>query len=208
VGFEIDVMLRRGAWQRRFRFASGEGITALCGPSGAGKSSVLEAIAGLLRPQSGRIAVQGNVLFDVDAKVNLPPERRACGFVFQDLRLFPHLSVKDNLRYGARRESAGGTLMDLAQTTRFLGIEHLLHRAPRTLSGGEAQRVALGRALLSATRFLLMDEPLSALDAPRRAEIMGLIERIRDELRLPILLVSHQRHEVERLASTVVDLEP
>lgn len=206
MGFEIDVQLRRGDWARAIRFSSGAGITALCGASGAGKSSLLEAVAGLLRPEQGRIAVEGNALFDRAAGLDLPPERRACGFVFQDLRLFPHLNVRDNLMYGARRAGVGKTLLDLEQTTRLLGIAPLLGRRPRTLSGGEAQRVAIGRALLSAPRFLLMDEPLTALDAARREEIMGLIERIRETLRLPILLVSHQRHEVDRLADTVVSL--
>src|SRR5262249_42708267 len=155
-------------------------------PSGAGKTSTLDAVAGLLRPRRGRIAVGDMVLFDSDARIDLPPEQRACGYVFQDGRLFPHRSVRDNLLYGWRLAPPGRRWMGREGAVAFLGIGHLLARMPRTLSGGEAQRVAIGRALLRGPRFLLMDEPLSSLDAPRREEIMAVIERIRDELRLPI----------------------
>jgi molybdate transport system ATP-binding protein len=134
----------------------------------------------------------------------VPAERRAAGYVFQDARLFPHYRVRGNLLYGAKR--AGGQGMALMEVADFLGIAHLLDRWPRTLSGGEAQRVAIGRALLSGPRFLLMDEPLASLDRARREEIMRLIERVRDELGLPILYVSHDRGEVDRLAATVVEM--
>ncbi|MDE1915705.1 MAG: ATP-binding cassette domain-containing protein [Sphingomonadales bacterium] len=198
MGFEVDVALRRGERTIAASFVTGEGVTALVGPSGAGKTSLLFMIAGLLRPDAGRIIVNGQVLFD-DA-VNVPPEHRACGMVFQDHRLFPHLSVNANLRYGMAK---GGDLPGMAA---FLGLEPLLGRMPRSLSGGEAQRVALGRALLSGARFLLLDEPLSALDMARKGEIMGLIERIRGDLGLSILYVSHDPREVERLADHVVEM--
>jgi molybdate transport system ATP-binding protein len=146
------------------------------------------------------------VLFDSVAGIDLKPECRACGYVFQDNRLFPHRRVRDNLLYGWRLAPPERRWMGLDEAAGFLGIGHLLQRMPVTLSGGEAQRVAIGRALLSAPEFLLMDEPLSSLDAPRREEIMGVIERIRDELALPILYVSHDRAEVERLAGCIVDI--
>ena len=143
-------------------------------------------------------------IVDRDTVLRWAAERRAAGYVFQDARLFPHYRVRGNLLYGATR--ADGQGMELEEMADFLGIAHLLDRWPRTLSGGEAQRVAIGRALLSGPRFLLMDEPLASLDAARRREIMGLIERVRDELGLPILYVSHDRGEVERLAGTVVEM--
>lgn len=206
MSFDVDIALKRGETPIAVSFSAPEGITALFGPSGAGKTSILEAAAGLLRPERGRIVTGGEVLFDSEAKVNLPPERRACGYVFQDIRLFPHKRVRDNLLYGWRLAPEERRWMSLDEATHFLGIEHLLNRMPRTLSGGEAQRVAIGRALLSGPRYLLMDEPLSSLDAPRRGEIMTVIERIRDELRLPILYVTHDRVEVERLADQVVEV--
>ncbi|MDE2596529.1 MAG: ATP-binding cassette domain-containing protein [Sphingomonadales bacterium] len=206
MSFEVDATVARGKERLSVRFASKRGITALFGPSGAGKSSTLDMIAGLLRPLDGRIVVAGEVLFDSAQGIDLPPERRACGYVFQDGRLFPHRRVADNLRYGWKLAPPERRWMSLDVATSFLGIGHLLDRMPATLSGGEAQRVAIGRALLSGPRFLLMDEPLSSLDAPRRAEIMAVIERIRDELALPILYVSHDRAEVDRLADQVVEL--
>ena len=207
MSFDVDVELRRGERCIATRFCVEAGVTALFGPSGAGKSSVLEAVAGLLRPTRGRIVAGGEVLFDSAAGVDLPPERRGCGFVFQDLRLFPHRRVRDNLLYGQRLARPERRWMGLDEACDFLGIGHLLDRAPRTLSGGEAQRVAIGRALLQSPRVLLMDEPLSSLDAARRDGIMTVIERIRDELRLPVLLVSHDRAQVERLADRVIAME-
>ncbi|MDR2857835.1 MAG: ATP-binding cassette domain-containing protein [Novosphingobium sp.] len=204
MSFEVDITIERGSTRIAAAFSAPERLVALFGPSGAGKTSVLDAVAGLLRPGSGRIAVGDTVLFDSERHINLPPERRACGYVFQDGRLFPHRSVRDNLLYGWRLAPAGRRWMTLSEAVDFLGIGPLLARMPRTLSGGEAQRVAIGRALLRAPRFLLMDEPLSSLDTARRDEIMVVIERIRDELRLPILYVSHDRAEVERLAGTVI----
>lgn len=206
MSFEIDVALRRGERTIGCRFTAPAGITALVGPSGVGKSSVLEAIAGLLRPEAGRIAVGGAVLFDGAAGVNLAPEQRACGMVFQDLRLFPHRRVRDNLLYGHRLAPPERRFMILDEVAAFLDIEPLLDRRPRTLSGGEAQRVAIGRALLAGPRFLLMDEPLTALDDARREAIIAVILRIRAELALPILLVSHDRADVARLADAVVEM--
>ncbi len=219
--FAIDVVLNRGAVQVTARFSAPPGLTALLGRSGAGKTSVLDMIAGLLRPDSGRIEVAGEVLFDSAAGICLAPEARACGYVFQDIRLFPHRRVRDNLLYGWRlaqsrkilarndwalKVSAARRWISPDEVIAFLGIGDLLDRAPRALSGGEAQRVAIGRALLSGPRVLLLDEPLTSLDPARRDEIMTVIERIRDELKLPILYVSHDRGEVDRLAQTIVPI--
>jgi molybdate transport system ATP-binding protein len=204
MSFDIALSLTRGCRVIETAFTSGGGITALCGPSGAGKSSMLAAIAGLLRPDRGHVVVAGKVLFDPAQGIDLRPETRACGMVFQDLRLFPHLSVEANLRYGERRAPAERRVIDFAETVRFLDIAALLNRRPGTLSGGEAQRVGIGRALLSGPRFLLLDEPLAALDATLRDGIMSVIERVRDDFALPMILVSHSPAEVERLADQVV----
>ena len=204
MSFEIDLTIERGGARIAVRFTAPERLVALFGPSGAGKTSILDAVAGLIRPARGRIAVGGTVLFDAEAGIDLPPERRACGYVFQDGRLFPHRNVRDNLLYGWKRAAPESRWVGLDEAVGFLGIGHLLPRMPRTLSGGEAQRVAIGRALLRGPRFLLMDEPLSSLDAARSDEILAVIERIRDELRVPILYVSHDRAEVERLADMVI----
>jgi len=206
MSFEVDIAITRGERTIAAAFQAAGGLTALFGPSGAGKTSVLDAVAGLVRPAAGHIAVANTVLFDDSAGIDIAPERRACGYVFQDSRLFPHRSVSQNLLYGWSLAPQERRWMEPAEAVEFLGLAHLLDRIPRHLSGGEAQRVAIGRALLSAPRFLLMDEPLASLDAARREEIMRVIERIRDELRLPILYVSHDRIEVERLADHVVQL--
>lgn len=204
--FDIRITRRLGEADIRTEFVSDAGLTALFGPSGAGKTSILNMVAGLLRPDEGRIAVGGEVLFDSAAGINFPVEQRCAGYVFQDGRLFPHRRVRDNLLYGWKLARAENRIMPLDEATSFLGIAHLLDRWPRSLSGGEAQRVAIGRALLSGPRFLLMDEPLSSLDSSRREEIMVVIERLRDELKLPILYVSHDYAEVERLATKIVPL--
>lgn len=207
MSFDIDVSLRRGERTITCRIAAPAGITALVGPSGAGKSSVLEAVAGLLRPEAGHITVGGMVLFDSAARIDLPPERRACGMVFQDLRLFPHRRVRENLLYGERLAPPERRFLTLDEAAAFLDIAPLLSRRVRTLSGGEAQRVAIGRALLAGPRFLLMDEPLTALDDARREAIIAVIQRIRADLALPILVVSHDRTDVARLADQVVELK-
>lgn len=206
MSFEIQVERQLGERTIRAEFTAPGGLTALFGPSGAGKTSVLNMVAGLLKPDRGRVLVGGEVLFDSEAGIDVAVQHRRAGYVFQDGRLFPHRRVRDNLLYGWALASPEARWVTLDQATDFLGIGHLLDRWPRTLSGGEAQRVSIGRALLSAPRFLLMDEPLSSLDAPRREEIMSVIERLRDELELPILYVSHDRAEVERLASQVIEL--
>lgn len=206
MSFEVRVRRRFGETSIAAEFSAPGGLTALLAPSGAGKTSVLNMVAGLLRPDAGRIAVSGKALFDEEAGIDLAPQRRRAGYIFQDGRLFPHLRVRANLAYGEKLARPEDRWMNAGEAVSFLGIGHLLDRWPRTLSGGEAQRVAIGRALLSAPRFLLMDEPLSSLDRDRREEIMTVIEHIRDRLALPILYVSHDRDEVKRLATTVVEL--
>jgi molybdate transport system ATP-binding protein len=203
MSFDIDVAKRLGDATIACHVAPAEGITVLFGPSGIGKTSVLNMVAGLVRPDHGHVIVGGETLFDAGAEINLAPERRRAGYVFQEPRLFPHLRVRANLSYG-RRGSAGAVAWD--ETVALLGLAPLLDRWPRTLSGGEARRVAIGRALLSNPRFLLLDEPLSSLDRARREEIMALIERLRDALGLPMLMVTHDRAEAERLASRIVEL--
>lgn len=172
------------------------GLTALFGPSGSGKTTVINAIAGLLCPTQGRIAVGDKTLFDRDARINVPVAKRDVGYVFQDARLFPHMSVARNLAYGGQHNAD--------HVVQMLGLEGLLDRRPDRLSGGERQRVALGRALMRNPRLLLLDEPLSALDAPRKDEIMPYLERLRDSTDLPILYVSHDVSEVARLANHIV----
>lgn len=199
---------RRDGFALEAAFAMPEtGVTALFGPSGCGKSTILAAVAGLLRPDAGRIALGGAVLLDTARGVFVPPEARRCGVVFQDARLFPHLSVEGNLRYGLRRapREAAGPAFD--EVVDLLGLAPLLARRPAGLSGGERQRAALGRALLSRPRLLLMDEPLAALDTPRRAEVLPFLARLRDAARLPILYVTHALDEVDALADTLVLLE-
>jgi molybdate transport system ATP-binding protein len=168
---------------------------------------VLAAVAGLLRPREGRVALDGAALLDTRSEVSVPAERRRCGVVFQDARLFPHMSVETNLRYGLRRAPRGAEGPSFEAVVELLGIGHLLRRRPLGLSGGERQRVALGRALLSRPRLLLMDEPLAALDAARRAEVLPFLARLRDAAGLPILYVTHALDEVDALADTLVLLE-
>ncbi len=187
-------------------FEAPGGVTALFGRSGSGKSTVANAVAGLLRPDRGRIKLDGTVLLDTDEGRMLPPHRRRMGYVFQDGRLFPHLTVRQNLLYG-RWFAPKGQGAEMGRITDLLGIAPLLDRSPGSLSGGEKQRVAIGRAILSNPRLLLMDEPLAALDEARKAEILPYLERLRDELHLPILYISHSVAEVARLATTVFLLE-
>lgn len=206
MSFEVTVERRLGDRTICAAFAAERGLTALFGPSGSGKTTILNMVAGLMRPDRGRITLDGAALFDSAAAIDMPARRRRAGYVFQDGRLFPHYRVRDNLLYGWRLADPQDRWMDLAEASHFLGIEHLLDRWPSTLSGGEAQRVAIGRALLAGPRFLLLDEPLASLDKLRREEIMRVIERLRDDLQLPILYVSHDRDEVERLATTIVQV--
>ena len=204
MAIDIDVERRFGASVIGAQFTAEAGLTALFGPSGVGKTSLLNMVAGLLRPDRGHIRIGGRTLFD--GATDLPPEARRVGYVFQDGRLFPHRRVKANLLYGWRLADPANRWMTLDEAADFLGIGHLLGRWPQSLSGGEAQRVAIGRALLAAPQILLMDEPLSSLDAARRGDIMTVIERIRDELKVSILYVSHDRAEVDRLATQIVEV--
>ena len=202
----VSVTHRLGDFTLDAAFASEGGLTVLFGRSGAGKTSLVNAIAGLYRPQRGHIEIDGEVLTDTATGRFVPAHRRRVGYVFQEGRLFPHLSVRQNLLYGrwfAPRE-AGGAAFD--QVVGLLGIEPLLARRPAGLSGGEKQRVAIGRALLARPRILVMDEPLAALDERRRSEIFPYIDRLRDEMHLPIVYVSHSIAEVARLATTLVVL--
>jgi molybdate transport system ATP-binding protein len=184
-----------------------EGVTALFGPSGSGKTSVINMIAGLMAPDVGRIALDGDVLFDAAAQINLRPWKRRIGTVFQEGRLFPHLSVKHNLDYGRWMSGLAADAKTFAHAVDLLDIGHLLDRRPGKLSGGERQRVAFGRALLMRPRLLLLDEPLASLDAARKAEIVPYLERLRDDSRLPMIYVSHDASEVARIATRVVRLE-
>ncbi|MEM7225509.1 MAG: molybdenum ABC transporter ATP-binding protein [Pseudomonadota bacterium] len=180
------------------------GIVALFGRSGAGKTTLVNILAGLIRPDSGRVALDGEVLYDGASGRHLPPERRRLGYVFQEGRLFPHMTVRANLTYGYKRAAPDARPIGLDQIVALLGLEGLLGRRPADLSGGEKQRVALGRALLANPRLLLMDEPLAALDQPRKEEILPFIERLRDELEIPMVYVSHAMDELVRLADTLV----
>ena len=201
MSFDIAVEKRRGDARISCRIEGGAGITVLFGPSGVGKTSVLDMAAGLLRPDSGHVRVSGETLFDAAAGVNVPPERRHAGYVFQDARLFPHLTVRANLLYGA-----GGDPSGVEELAARLELAPLLDRWPRSLSGGEARRVAIGRALLARPRFLLLDEPLSSLDRARREEIMRVIEQLRDHSALPILMVTHDAAEAERLGQRIIEI--
>ena len=201
---KVDVGLRRSGFRLEASFECGPGVSVLFGRSGAGKTSLLHAVAGLLRPDRGRIEVDGRCLFDHTERIDVPVHARRLGFVFQDGRLLPHLSVRQNLLYGYRLVAAAERHIGMDRIVALLGIEGLLERAPSSLSGGERQRVAIGRALLANPRVLLMDEPLSSLDLPRRGEILRYIEQLRDELHIPIVYVSHALDEVVRLADNLV----
>jgi molybdate transport system ATP-binding protein len=206
----LDVYLQRGAFKRRVQIDDATRVIALTGHSGAGKTSVLNAVAGLLRPQFGRIAVDERCLFDGERGIDVPPHLREVGYVFQDARLFPHLSVQGNLRYGRVRridDAQRPARFHFDDVVQLLGIGALLKRRPVHLSGGEAQRVAIGRALLSHPRILLLDEPLASLDRARREELIPYLQRLRDETQLPMLYVSHAEDEVRRLTAAVYPLD-
>jgi molybdate transport system ATP-binding protein len=203
----FDCTLRRPQFVLEAAFDSDVGVTGVMGPSGSGKSTVIQLIAGHVRPSRGRIEVAGQVVADTARRIHVPPHHRGVGLVFQDAQLFPHLTVRQNLKYGAFFNPRPPRRVDFGQVVDVLGIGHLLERAPTTLSGGERQRVAIGRALLAAPAVLLMDEPLSSLDASRKLEILPFIERLRDEFEIPILYVSHAAEEIARLATRVVRIE-
>ena len=203
----VDVALKLGAFDLDVAFENDAGITALFGRSGSGKSMTINLIAGLARPDRGSIVLDGRVLVDTEAAIFVPTYRRRVGLVFQDAQLFPHLSVRRNLLLGGWFAPKTARKIAFERVVETLGIEHLLKRKPARLSGGERQRVAIGRALLASPEILLMDEPLASLDTERKLEILPLIESLRDELRIPIVYVSHAVDEVARLASRVVVLE-
>lgn len=205
MSLEVKLRDRRGDFSLDVAFHAGRGVTALFGRSGAGKTSIVTMVAGLRRPDSGRIVLNDRVLFDSDVRTNLPTWRRNVGMVFQEARLFPHLSVKANLLY-ARWAGWRHSGTSFEQMLALLGLEGFLHRRPDSLSGGEAQRVAIGRALMAGPDILLMDEPLSQLDGARRAEILPFLERLAHEGGVPILYVSHAVDEVARLADSIVVL--
>jgi molybdate transport system ATP-binding protein len=205
---EVDISHSYAGFTLEVNFSThGDGVAALFGPSGSGKTSILRAVAGLLRPQRGRIVVDGHVLLNTERRIFVPAHKRRLGYVFQDARLFPHLSVAANLQFGSKRAPKPSSAADNQRLIALLGLESLMSRKPAGLSGGEQQRVAIGRALLSQPGLLLLDEPLASLDAARRSEILPYLERLRDELNTPMLYVSHAVEEVARMADRVVLLE-
>lgn len=203
----VDVQKQLGDFSIAAKFETRHGVAALFGASGSGKTSIVSMIAGLLKPDKGRIAIDGDAIFDSRTHLNVPPHKRGIGYVFQEGRLFPHLNVRSNLDYG--RWMSGHARDDGAfdRVVGLLGIGHLLGRRPGTLSGGERQRVAIGRALLMQPRLLLLDEPLASLDAARKAEIFPYLERLRDEAHVPMIYVSHTLDEIRRIANSVIVLE-
>jgi molybdate transport system ATP-binding protein len=202
---EIALRATLGSFSLDVAFAvERPGITALFGPSGAGKTSIINGVAGLLVPHEGRISINGRVVLDTASDLFVPARSRHVGYVFQDAKLFPHMTVRTNLLFGWRRSTRRAPAEEIERLTVLLGLTALLHRAPRALSGGERQRVALGRALLASPDILLLDEPMASLDHERRAEILPYLERLRDEAKLPMLYVSHSTDEVARLANDVV----
>lgn len=205
----LDIRLHHafGGFTLDAEFAAPPGLTVLFGRSGSGKTTIVNGVAGLLRPDKGRIAAGDWVLLDTARGVCLATSRRRLGYIFQEGRLFPHMTVRQNLRFGAWFAPKDAKREDMGRVVDLLGIGHLLDRRPGALSGGEKQRVAIGRALLSAPRLILADEPLAALDEERKAEILPYFERLRDEVSIPILYVSHAASEVARLATTVIVLE-
>jgi molybdate transport system ATP-binding protein len=207
----VELSHRFGAFTLDVAFEAPGGVTVLFGKSGSGKTSVIKSVAGLLEPDQGRIATGDTVFFDSGRRHFVPPHKRRMGYVFQEARLFPHLDVRRNLTYGRRFAPRPPAAVDAAgefdRIVDLLGLSGLLDRRPRDLSGGETQRVAIGRALLSRPALLLADEPLAALDADRKEEILPYFERLRDDLQVPILYVTHSAPEVARLATTVVVLE-
>ena len=200
----VDVTKQLGDFTLSATFVSEGRVTGLFGASGAGKTSLINMIAGLLRPDRGLIAIDGETLDDTAAKLHVPPHLRRIGYVFQDARLFPHLDVRHNLDYGRRMNRLAEDPAAQTRVTELLDIGHLLDRRPGKLSGGERQRVALGRALLSKPRLLLLDEPLGSLDEGRRAEILPYLIRLRDEANVPMVYVSHDPAEMRQLATQIV----
>ncbi len=203
----VDVEKTLGEFALHAAFEAAGGATALFGPSGAGKTSLINMVAGLLRPDRGRIVLDGETLFDAAKRIDVPAWRRRIGCVFQEGRLFPHLSVRHNLDYGRWMGGHDADPAAFAHVVELLDIDALLDRRPGKLSGGERQRVAVGRALLMRPRLLLLDEPLASLDEARKAGILPYLERLRDEAKVPMIYVSHDAAEVKRIASRVVRLD-
>ena len=203
----VDVEKQLGGFSLAAKFEAAGGVTALFGPSGAGKSTLVNLIAGLLAPDRGRIALDDHVLFDSATGVNLPPHRRRIGYVFQEGRLFPHLTVAQNLDYGRWMQKLPADTAETERVVSLLDIGHLLRRRPGRLSGGERQRVAMGRALLMKPLLLLLDEPLASLDRARKLDILPYLARLRDEAKIPMIYVSHQAGEIVRIASQVIRIE-
>jgi molybdate transport system ATP-binding protein len=204
---QVSVQKRLGDVQIDVAFASSGRATALFGPSGSGKTSVLNMIAGLIKPDDGRIALGDVVLYDHARRLAVPVHKRRIGYVFQEHRLFPHMNVKKNLDYGRRMNGLKYDPDEELRVLAMLGIDHLVDRRLSGLSGGEKQRIAIGRALLLKPRLLLLDEPMSSLDRKRKAELMPFLERLRDKAGVPTVYVSHAMDEVERLADTIVHME-
>jgi molybdate transport system ATP-binding protein len=203
----VDIEKRLGDFAIKVAFESKGSVTALFGSSGSGKTSIVNMVAGLIKPDRGRIALDDTVLFDSKARVNVPMHRRRIGYVFQEGRLFPHLSVGANLDYGRRMSRLPRDEAEQRRIVDLLDIGHLLDRRPGKLSGGERQRIAVGRALLMRPRLLLLDEPLASLDSARKREILPYLVRLRDEAKVPMIYVSHQPGELRRIAETVVWLD-
>jgi molybdate transport system ATP-binding protein len=203
----VDVEKQLGEFHLAAKFESDGRVTALFGESGSGKTSIINMIAGLVTPDRGRIALDGETLFDSAARIDMPAHRRRLGYVFQEARLFPHLTVARNLDYGRWMRRLPRDDAERARIVELLNIGHLLSRRPGRLSGGERQRIAIGRALLARPRLLLLDEPLASLDRPRKLEILPYLARLRDEANVPMIYVSHQAGEIQRLASQVVGIE-
>ena len=203
----VDVSKQLGEFSLQAAFASEGRVTGLFGASGAGKTSLINMIAGLLRPDRGSIAIDDETLDDTTANLHVPPHRRRIGYVFQDARLFPHLDVRQNLDYGRRMNGLAEDPAQRARVADLLEIGGLLDRRPGKLSGGERQRVALGRALLSKPRLLLLDEPLGSLDEGRKVEILPYLVRLRDEANVPMVYVSHDGDEMRQLATSIVMLK-
>jgi molybdate transport system ATP-binding protein len=203
----IDVEKRLRDFHLAVKLQAKGRTTALFGPSGAGKTTIVNLIAGLMSPDRGRIVLGDKALFDTGTRVNIPPHRRHIGYVFQEGRLFPHLTVRRNLDYGRFMNRLGRDGDEERRIVDLLDIDHLLNRRPGTLSGGERQRVAIGRALLTRPRLLLLDEPLASLDAPRKREILPYLVRLRDDVGVPMIYVSHQAEEVKQIANEVVRIE-
>ena len=200
----FDAEKKLGDFTLAARFESGAGVTALFGPSGAGKTTIANMIAGLVTPDRGRIALDDMTLFDDAQRINVPVHRRRIGYVFQEGRLFPHMTVAQNLDYGRWMCGVKKDAAERERVVALLDLGAILNRRPGKLSGGERQRVAVGRALLMRPRLLLLDEPLASLDAGRKAEILPYLVRLRDEARIPMVYVSHQPDEVRTIATSVV----